>query len=533
MSTLTTSLTGTRLLLRTSLKHDGRLFAPWVMIATFLSASSVLIYPWVFPTAADRVALAGALGANPALGLIFGPAHDLSTSDGFNAWRSLALGGFLVSLGAIFAVVRATRAQEDSGQAELLASGVMGRSTRLMSGIAVALIGSLVAGAVAGLVTVLCGGGWGTSMLIGATFTASGWMFAAVAAVTAQIGSDARTATSMAVGALGVLFLLRGFVSSLEAPAWTLWINPLGWMQETRPGSGNHWAPLLLAVVFTLVVVAVAFVLQSRRDYGQGSVAQRPGPASGTTRTTWGLATRLNRGPIITWTIAFLGLGVVFGYFATSVNDLFSADAGVQQILAAGATSPDQLTGAFVRTILSLVGILAAVPGVQVLLKLRTEEMEDRVEPVIAGAVSRVRFFTSNVVLALAASTLYVVVAGAVIALLVANADIGLSFTDAFVQAVATTPAVWTVVALSAAVVGARPAASIAAWAGVLLSFGLTLLGPTFGLDDWALAISPFWHVPEITAASPDWTGLGWLPLVTAAFLAVGFTGFRKRDLAR
>ena len=167
------------------------------------------------------------------------------------------------------------------------------------------------------------------------------------------------------------------------------------------------------------------------------------------------------------------------------------------------------------------------------LLKLRTEEMEDRVEPVIAGAVSRVRFFTSNVVLALATSTLYVVVAGAVIALLVANADIGLSFTDAFVQAVATTPAVWTVVALSAAVVGARPAASIAAWAGVLLSFGLTLLGPTFGLDDWALAISPFWHVPEITAASPDWTGLGWLPLVTAAFLAVGFTGFRKRDLAR
>lgn len=167
MSAVATSLTGTVPLLRTSLKHDGRRFAPWIGIVTFLSASSVLIYPWVFPTAAERLALAAALGANPALGLIFGPAYDLSSVDGFNAWRSLTLGGFFVALGAIFTVIRSTRAQEDSGQAELLASGVMGRSSRLMSGIAVALVGSLAAGVVASLATILFGGGWETSLLLG------------------------------------------------------------------------------------------------------------------------------------------------------------------------------------------------------------------------------------------------------------------------------------------------------------------------------------------------------------------------------
>lgn len=205
MSSVAVSLTGTRTLLRASLKHDGRLFAPWVLIVTALSTSSVLVYPLVFPTPADRQALAAAIGANPALGLIFGPAHDLSTVDGFNAWRSLALGGFLVALGAVFAVTRATRAHEDSGQAELLASGVMGRSTRLMTGVAIALAGSLVAGLVAGVATGLCGGDWRASLLLGATFTATGWMFAAVAAVTAQVGSDARTGNSLAVGTLGAL----------------------------------------------------------------------------------------------------------------------------------------------------------------------------------------------------------------------------------------------------------------------------------------------------------------------------------------
>ena len=73
----------------------------------------------------------------------------------------------------------------------------------------------------------------------------------------------------------------------------------------------------------------------------------------------------------------------------------------------------------------------------------------------------------------------------------------------------------------------------LAAWLGVLVSFVLTLLGPTFGLADWALGISPFWHVPNIQAAHPDLSGLLWISLFTAGFLAVGFTGFRRRDLAR
>ncbi len=340
------SLTGTMPLLRTSLKHDGRLLAPWILFATVLSASSVLVYPWVFPTQQDRQGLAAAIGANPALGLIFGPAHDLTSVDGFNAWRSVALGGLLAALGAIFAVIRATRAQEDSGQAELLASGVLGRSSRLLTGAAMALFGSLALGIVAGLVTIACGGDVQASMLLAATFTATGWMFAAVAAVTAQLGSDARTANSMAVGTLGVLFVLRGFAYSIDAPRWTTWANPMSWMVETRPAAGNHWWPLLPAIAFTIVMLFTAFVLQARRDFGQGAITPSPGPARGRDRSTWRLALRINRGPIITWSIAFLMLGVVFGYFTTAITDILGSDSNVQQILAAGAVTPDQLVAA-------------------------------------------------------------------------------------------------------------------------------------------------------------------------------------------
>ncbi len=527
------SLTGTLPLLRASLKHDGRLLAPWVLFVTALSTSSVLVYPWVFPTEADRLGLAAAVGANPALGLIFGPAFDLSTDDGFNAWRTVALGGFLAALGAIFAVTRATRAQEDSGQAELLASGVLGRSSRLMIGAAMAMIGSLVLGLVAGLVTIACGGDAQASMLLGATFTATGWMFAAVAAVTAQIGSDARTANSMAVASLGTLFVLRGFAYSIGAPEWTSWVNPMSWMVETRPATGDHWWPLLPAIALTVVLFCIAFVLQNRRDFGQGAIKPAPGPARGRDRSTWRLALRINRGPIITWSIAFLILGVVFGYFTTSISDILGSDSAVQRILAAGAVTPDQLAAAFLVSILSLVGIITAVPGVQVMLKVRSEELEDRVEPIMATAVTRPRYYTSNVLLALGTSTLYLLIAGAIIGLLASSADIGISFGEAILQTVGTVPAVWTVVAVSVAVVGARPLMSLAAWAGVLASYGLTLLGPTFGLPDWALAISPFWHIPHVTVTDADFTGLIWISLFTLGFLVIGFVGFRRRDLAR
>jgi ABC-2 type transport system permease protein len=524
------SVTGTPPLLRASLRHEARSFAPWVAIATALSVSSVIVYPLLFPELGERQRFAATVGANPALGLIFGPPFDLSTVDGFNAWRSLALGGFLTALGAIFTVVKASRGQEDSGQAELLASGVLGREARLLTALMMAVVGSVAVGVVAGTLTVLCGGGWEPSLLLAAGFTVTGWMFAAVATVTAQIASDARTATSLAVGVLGVLFVLRGFLYAVDAPGWTTWVNPLGWITETRPATGDHWWPLLLGVTFAVIVAAVGFALQVSRDFGQGVIAPRPGPARGVARTPLGLALRLNRAPVLSWSVAFVGLGVIFGYFIGTVNDLFAANPAIAVIFAAGAVSPAELIAGFLATVLTLVGIVASVAGVQIINRVRAEELDDRVEPVLATAVSRGRYLAPNVLIAFTASALYVLIAGVVVGIFAGSADIGLNFGYPPLQAVATIPAVWTVIALAVAVIGAHPQRQIASWVGVLVSFGLTLLGPSFKLPGWALGISPFYHVPHVATGTPNWWGLVWISLFTVAFLVVGFVGFRRRD---
>lgn len=172
-------------------------------------------------------------------------------------------------------------------------------------------------------------------------------------------------------------------------------------------------------------MLALAFVLQARRDFGQGAIAPKPGPGRGRYLGTWRLALNLNRGSLITWSITFVVLGFVFGFFATSINDLLGSDTAVQQALASGATSPETLVAAFLVTILSLLGIIASIPGVQIMVRIRTEEMNDRVEPIIATAVARPRYFASNVLLALGVPAMFILITGTVVALLASSADIG------------------------------------------------------------------------------------------------------------
>lgn len=526
------ALTGARTLLPVTARTNARSIAPWIVGVSALSASSILAYRLIFPELAERKQLAGALGANPALSLIFGPAHDLLTNDGFNAWRSGALGSFFTALMAILTVVATSRADEDSGQAELLASGVLGQQARLAVAVALAALASTALGLVCFVLTVAVGGAAVPSLLLAITFTASGLIFTGVAAVSVQLGSEARSANSIAIAVLGICFVLRGFIDTVNAPAWASWATPFSWLEHVRPATDNNPWPLLAALTLAVVLVGIAFALDSHRDYGAGIIAGRAGPArAGSAANVWGLALRLNRGTLITWLIAFCGLGIVFGYLATSIADLLSTNAALSNVLAAGNTSSSNVAFAFLVTLLQIIGLVAAIAGIQIVNRIINEENNFRVEPLLAGALRRPTYLASNLVLAYLAPAICLLTAATVIGTVTASAHTGVSITDILTQAAVTVPAVWALISLSAATIGIQPALRMAGWLGVIATFGLTILGPTFKLPEWALSISPLHHIPNIAAAEQNWTGLA---IVTGVFVllnTIAFTGFGRRDI--
>ena len=234
---------------------------------------------------------------------------------------------------------------------------------------------------------------------------------------------------------------------------------------------------------------------------------------------------------VITWMIGLAFLGLVYGNLVTSVGDVFASNPAMGAIIASGAATAEGLRFAFVATILHIVGIVTAVMGAQVLMRVYAEETDDRVEPVLATATSRTAYLGSNVLIALASTALGMAVAGTVMGLVAGASDAGIGFGDVVRQAIVTIPAVWVLVGVSVATVGAEPSRRIAGWLVIVATFGITLLGPTFKLPDWMLGISPLYHVPNVQAPSPGWISLAGLGAVACLLYAVGFAGFRRRDV--
>ncbi len=216
---------------------------------------------------------------------------------------------------------------------------------------------------------------------------------------------------------------------------------------------------------------------------------------------------------------------------ASSIRGIITDNPVAAQILAAGAISPSALTFAFLVTILQMLGIIAAVMGVQFALHIYTEEIDLRLEPLLAGALPRRKYLASYALIALGAAAVAMIISGVALGLVAAAQDESVSASDVIYQSLVTIPAVWVLVALGLAAVGAFPRLRIVAWLGVVATFTLSILGPMFKLPERALAISPLHHVPNVTASSPDWAGLAWLMAVTVAFATVAFVGFRRRDI--
>ena len=522
---------GTWPLVRASWKHSRSTVLSWASVVMLLSLLGVGFYDVLFPDPSDVESMQGAVDTNPALTLVMGPVGDLSSTDGLGAWLTVGLGAFFVGIGMALLTVRSSRGQEDDGQAELFASGVMGRGARLTSAIVIGTGGSLAAGLLTAIVATVSGGTVETQLLVGAIVTVTGWIATAFAAVAAQLGSEKQTANTLALGVLSALYVLRGFCYSLDLPEWTIWANPLGWMGQTEPVTDNIWWPLLLGVAFASLLVGIALFLQSRRDFGAGALAPKPGPNHGKIRGVGALTWRLNRSNVITWIGVLVVLGVMFGYFTADAADTLGKNPAVQQLLASGTASQDDFNTQVLVTELTILGVVAAIPGAQMLFKLRLEETAYRIEPVLATGLSRLRLFSSSLALAMLSTALHLGLAGVLISLVSRASGTDMGMRDVIAQTAATLPAVWFFVALAAFFVGVWPRGRAITWAAIMASFLLTVLGPMLQLSDWVLSWSPFHHVPSVTGADPTWTGLIILSAVDILLLAVSFIGYRRRDI--
>ncbi len=415
-----TATAGTSELLKLALRRDRIMLPSWVYILTATAVGTAFSTKSLYDTAAARHDFAAGIEKNPANLAMEGHIFDPNSLAEISVWKVIVIGAAMAAVMSLLLVVRHTRADEESGRLELVSAGVLGRSAALVSGLLTALTANLVllVLVVAGLVAV--GMPAAGSAVFGLCWFAAGMMFAAVAAITAQITESSRTANGMALSVLGASFLLRAFGDAAgDGGARVLtWLSPLGWTEQVRPFAGDRWWVFALPAAFILICLGVAFALVGRRDVGAGLLPPRLGPADAVASLSGhlALAWRLQRGVLLAWTIAFAIAGGVLGSEVDSVDGLVGNSKGTQDLLRRLGGQVG-MVDAFLSTVMGIMALLASAYAVQAVLRLRGEENDQRAETLLATPVSRAGWVSGHAAIALLGSTMLMLVGGLMVGL--------------------------------------------------------------------------------------------------------------------
>ncbi|WP_133725797.1 ABC transporter permease [Nesterenkonia aurantiaca] len=528
-----TGMAGTGVLLRFMLRQDRVRLSLWVLgigLMSFYVANAVQA---LVTDEAELAQMAG-LFADPVGRLMTGPAYGMEspTFERFYAAGYVLFIYILTALMSIFTVVRHTRAEEASGRAELLRADVLGRHATLTA----ALLLVLLANAAAAMLVLLgaLSGGFAQegSLLVAGSGAAIGLLFAAVAALAAQLTETSRAASGLTGALLGLAYLIRmvGDMAAVQGTALS-WFSPLGWSQQTAPYVEDRWWPLLLCLALAAAAVLGAFGLSTRRDLGAGLLPSRLGRAQARPRLTTplGVATHTLRGGLRGWGAAVILCGALFGSYAQSMVDTAASLPEEFRSFFAGETV---LLGylAYMAMFLALFVAAAGVGGIQ---QLRGEEKHGRAELLLSAPLSRTRWLGAHLTVLLGGLGIMLSFTGlatAAAAVAVLQDDPAAYFNDILWASLHQGPAVLAVVGLTLAAYGWVPRfAGLLGW--LLLGYAavMTNFGPLLDLPTVFSELNVFGHLAQYPVEAVRWSPVLWLSGIGTAGILLGFTGWRRR----
>jgi ABC-2 type transport system permease protein len=197
-----------------------------------------------------------------------------------------------------------TRGEEESGRLEGLLAGRIDRRLPVVG--ALVLVGAAVVTMDVGFVLSLLAAGieLGPAVLYALALGMVTVVFAALAAVCAQIVLHTRGVYALGFAAIALSYVLRG-VGDVNGTFW-VWLSPLGWLEKTAPfADDQRWWVLLVPTIVATGLSVLAVVLAGRRDVGAALYRQGPGEPSA---PAWlvrpvGLAQHGPRGAIVGWVV--------------------------------------------------------------------------------------------------------------------------------------------------------------------------------------------------------------------------------------
>lgn len=526
---------GTWPLLRLALRRDRVKLPLWLVGVAGMAAYFASAIQIAYPDEADLVAIAafmdspgGTVMSGPGYGWD-APTHATAFAGAYALYLYVAA-AFL----SVLLVARHTRAEEEAGRLELVRAAAVDRRTPLTVAALLVLGAGVVLGLLAFALVLPAGYGAAGTALFGTSMTAVAWVFGAVALVTAQLAERSRAATGLAALTIGAAVAVRGAGDTLGEKGSALsWLSPIGWVQQTRVFFDDRWWPLLLCLAATVVAVVLASRLQARRDLGAGLLAGRAGAPRAHDRLAgpFALALRLERSAVLSWSLALLVLGLMYGALTDSVESALG-DLDNETLLAALGGDAGRLLDGYLATSALFNGYVVIAFALVAGRRLVADERAGVTGLALAAPVGRVRWLVASVGATLVGAAVVAVAGGlglggaaALVTGDVALLGRGLAATLVYL------PAVAVLLAVAALGYALRPGAYALGWAVAVVAMVVGYLGFALDLPAWLVDASPLSHVPQLPLESFAAVGPAVLLAVGAGLLAVATVAFGRRDL--
>jgi ABC-2 type transport system permease protein len=539
-------MSATATLLRLRLRRDRIQLTVWVLVIALMTMFTASAIASEYGTHGDRVDVLKLATATPTLLVVRGQAHGASQG-AFFVFESLTYLAVLAALMSTFLAVRHSRADEESGRAELIAATAAGRFAPTIATVIEGVIANIAVMLLVFLGLLASGFDAAGSAAFGWALGVTGIAFLGVGLLCAQVFSSSRAANGCAAALVGIAYVLRGIgdasgtvsADGLHSTSGAAsWLSPIGWAQQTQPFAGNNWAIGLLGVGFCAVLVVVTLVLQAVRDNGAGLIAARAGRsrASVVLRGPVGLAWRLARGSIIGWGIGALVLALLAGKLGATVLDALKSNSQISTAIT--SMTPGGSGGVlqeFVAAMMGFVGLLVAGCMLQIVMRVRQDEAAGTSEVVLATRVGRIRWFVSFLLIATLAAVLILVLSGMLTGATLAQTkgvDAAI-FGQSVGTALAQLPAVLIYLTVLGLVFTLIPRITIpVGWAMLAAGAFLGQFGGILKLPDWVRNVSPSQHTPAVPMPHADFSGAWWMVIISIVVAIVAAAMLRRRDTA-
>jgi ABC-2 type transport system permease protein len=516
--------TGVGSLIRLALRRDRARLLIWIAALTLMMVYAPNGIKLAYPDEAQRAARVNLL-KTPAGMILGGPMFGVNETDlGVMMANELMLTLIIAaSILSILTVIRHTRAEEESGAAELVLSSVVGRHARTYA--ALIVVGGVNAILTVTMTAAMAATGFGVvdtaAMCLG--ITGVSMAFGAVAAVTAQLWRQGRAATGAAMAALALAALVRGVGDVIDNSGSALsWLSPIAWAQQMRPFVDLRWWPFAMLVVLAVGLTVLAVVLESSRQYDDGVIpSSGEHPNAHPIRSVFGLHMTLQRGQTIGWGVGLLLSGLAFGSMTKSLLDAAEGNELLQRVLA------QQGTDGVYTTLTQFLAAAATAYVVSCVLRVRADEESGLGETVLAGSVSRWHWLVSAVAAVVAGSTVLMFFAGLGMGL-----GAGLTIDEPqtiwrlTLAGLAFVPAMAAMAGVAALAVALRQ--SWIGWLAVTFVITSLYLGALLRLPQWLLDASPIGQ----TRAPSEYSAAALAAMVVAAAALTFVAGaiYRRRD---